>query len=101
MKINYCTTATFYEYTTKIISDGFSPGCQLIQGIALYHPVSDTTINITDNPYLNSILHVFQISLPHICTTLGLTMKECKYHSLPYIASSAHGSLFLDHNYRK
>ena len=66
----------------------------MTHGIAPSHPVPDTSINIHDHPFLDSPPHIFQISLPPTGTTLGITIKECNYHKLPYIASSTHGSLF-------
>ena len=42
--INYCTTARFYEYTTKLQCGTFSPGTQLTQGYAAPKTPPLTTI---------------------------------------------------------
>ena len=92
--INYCTTARFFEYTTHLPSGELSPGTKMTQKLAPPTPPPTTTLDLTDHPFLSSPPQIIQFPLPPRGTSLGLTLKECPYHNLPYIASSSHRSPF-------
>ena len=92
-EIQYCTTARFFEHTTVLPNGQPSPGS------SMQHPEATkqqpfTSINISDHPFHNSPPHVLRIQLPPKGTTMGITIKICPYHNLPYIQSSTHGSPF-------
>ena len=53
-----------------------------------------TSINIADHPFHNSIPQTIKFKLPPKEITLGITIKDCQYHNMPYIQSSLYKSLY-------
>ena len=90
--------------TQKKIPNGeFSPGYQLTHGLPEPRDLPTISINISDHPFLDSPPFVFHMNLPPQGASLGITIKQCQYHNLPYIVSSSHRSLYqqaVPHQFR-
>ena len=56
-------------------------------------PPPRTTLDITDHSFMKSPPYIFKYSLLPRGTS-ELALRERKYHNLPYISSSYHGSPF-------
>ena len=86
--------STIFECSTKLPDGTFSPGTYLTQKLSPPSPPPTTTLALSNHPFIDSPPHIFQLRLPPSDTPLGITIKECNYHGLPYISSSSHGSPF-------
>ena len=90
--IGYCTTARFYEHNSILPNGKLSSGSHLSQGL----PLTDEIINKTEvltldyrnHPLLESPPETIRLRLPPKGTSIGLHIKTCPYHNLPYIFKS-------------
>ena len=91
-EIGYCTTAKFYEHQTFLPNGELSTGSKLSQGI----PHKDDhqshaevlTLDYQDHPLLSHPPKTIRFRLPPQGKSIGLSIKMCTYHNLPYISTS-------------
>ena len=87
--IGYCTTAKFNEYETYDPSGKLSPGSKLSQGFSNEdNPVELVTVEDTDHPLMKNPIEQINVEIPPQGTSIGLTIRRCKFHNLPYIIRS-------------
>ena len=93
-EIQYCTTARFFEHKTHLPGGELSPGSRIMNDPDTTSQAKWTSINIADHPFHKSVPHTIKFKLPPKGVTLGITIKDCQYHNMPYIQSSSYKSLY-------
>ena len=93
-QIQYCTIARLFEYQ-KVLPDGsLSPRYSITHKKSSPKQPPTTKTNTIDHLLCESDPVILTIRLPPRNTIMGLTIKEYRYHNVPYIQTSSYGSFF-------
>ena len=84
-QIKHATSANFYEDHTYLPnSNELSPGSKLANQQECI--ITDTIqFDIKNHPYLLSSPETFEITLKQVSGSLGIHIRHCEYHNMPYI----------------
>ena len=96
-EIQYGHTAKFYESDSYLPNGSLSPGSKVTKGETIDTDVSYDQINVTDNPFLDSLIHECIIKTDPSMKDFGITISQCDYFNKPYITMVSPSSPLFAH----
>ena len=96
-EIQYGHTAKFYESISYLPNGILSPGSKIANGENVDLDNAFDQINVSDNPFIDSLIHECSFKLDSKIKDIGITISDCTYFNKPYIKQVTPSSPFYKH----
>ena len=91
-EIQYGHTAKFYESISYLPNGILSPGSKIAGGEKVDLDNTFDQINVSDNPFIDSLIHECSFKIDTKTKDLGITISDCDYFNKPFIKQVAPSS---------